>query len=99
MGTAIFMVCCLVLFVVPLVFVSHKVYQDGVVGRMALCGIAFAAATFLLEYFWNGEEYELLPQTVMLTASFTVFLCWHLWRFHNRVVVARRRKMEDTVPG
>lgn len=86
MKQIIFMGCCAVLFVVPLVFVSHRVYQDGVFGRIGLCGISFSAATFLLEWLWNDVEYELMGQTVALALSFTVFLVWHLFRFHCRVV-------------
>lgn len=91
MSTAIFMLCCVVLVVVPIVFVLHKVYQDGFFGRCGLLGIAFAAATFLLEWL-HGEEYVMLPQTVALVVSFTVFLCWHLFRFHSRVVLERKAK-------
>lgn len=92
MSTAIFMACCIVLVIVPPVFVLHQVYQDGVFGRMGLLGISFSAATFLLEWF-SGEDYEMLPQTTFLVASFTVFLCWHLFRFHNRVVLAQKAQL------
>lgn len=89
MKTAIFMACCFVLFVVPIVFVLSKVYEDGLFGRLGLLGIAFSSATFMLE--WSvGQSYEMLPQTVALVASFTLFLCWHLWRFHSRVLRQRQ---------
>lgn len=88
MSESIFMVCCLILVIVPLVFVSSKVYKDGFFGRCGLLGIAFSAATFLLEWL-GGEHYEMLEQTVFLVVSFTVFLCWHLFRFHNRVVMEK----------
>ncbi len=84
MSTLIFMVCCLALVVVPIWFVLHKVYKDGFFGRIGLLGISFFALTFLMEWF-GGEDYEMLPQTVALVASFTVFLCWHLIRFHSRI--------------
>ncbi len=89
MSTAIFMGCCIVLVVVPVVFVMNKVYQDGFFGRCGLLGISFSAATFLMEWF-TGESYEMLWQTTFLVLSFTVFICWHLFRFHNRIVLARR---------
>lgn len=81
--------CCAVLMVVPVVFVLHKVYEDGFFGRCGLLGISFTSATFLLEW-WSGEEYQMLPQTVALVLAFTVFICWHLIRFHIRIVLARR---------
>ena len=83
---AIFFSACAVLVVVPMTFVCHDVYQDGVFGRAGLLGIAFSAATFLLEAAFGESEYQIMPQTVMLTSSFAVFLCWHLWRFHRRVL-------------
>lgn len=86
MMNAIFLGSCFVLVVVPLVFVVHSVYQDGFFGRIGLLGIAFFSATYLLEWFFGDEEYEMSPQTVMLVACFAIFLCWHLFRFHRRVL-------------
>lgn len=81
----LFLLACSVLFVVPVVFVTHSVYEDGFFGRIGLLGISFAAATFILEWF-GGEEYEVLPQTVMMATAFALFLVWHLFRFHRRVL-------------
>ena len=89
-STAIFMICCAILTIVPVVFVVNKVYQDGLIGRMGLLGISFFAATFLLE-FLAGAEYEMLWQSTFLVLSFTVFLCWHLFRFEMRCMVQRLR--------
>ena len=105
MKQVIFMLCCVVLFVVPLIFVASKVYQDGVFGRIGLSGISFFAATFLLERF-TGTDYEISGQMLALVASFTIFICWHLIRFHSRVVLARlasrgeveRRRLHDAAP-
>lgn len=85
---AVFLVACIVLLVVPLVFVAHNVYQDGFFGRVGLLGIAFSAATYIGEWML-GTEYEILPQTVLMVVAFAIFLCWHLWRFHRRVLLAR----------
>ena len=85
----LFLAICAVLVVVPLFFVSHRVYKDGIAGRAGLLGIAFAAATFLLESL-AGTEYEMLPQTVLLSGSFAVFLIWHLFRFHRRVICGKQ---------
>ena len=91
--TYLFLASCLVLVVVPVVFVVHDVYEDGLVGRIGLLGISFSAATFLLEWA-GGSEYEMLPQTAMLTAFFTLFLVWHLFRFHRRVLRERWTTVE-----
>lgn len=82
---ALFVVSCVVLFVVPIIFVTHNVYKDGFFGRVGLLGVAFSSATYLGEWL-TGTVYEILPQTVMMVASFAVFLCWHLLRFHRRVL-------------
>ena len=90
MSTVIFMVCCIVLVVVPLYFVANQVYQDGLIGRCGLLGISFFSATFPME--WAvGAKYEMMWQSTLLVLSFTVFLCWHLCRFHSRVLMERRR--------
>ena len=88
----IFLVACAVLFIVPLIFVVNDVYEDGFFGRVALLGISFSSATFLLEMA-NGQDYDMLPQTVVLTASFALFILWHLARFHMRVL--RKQKQHD----
>lgn len=90
MKEILFFACCFVLAVVPFVFVCNKVYKDGVFGRMALLGISFAAACFLVERFWLGVRYEVLPLNVMLICAFTVFLVWHLVRFHARVLTTKK---------
>lgn len=85
----IFFTSCTVLCVIPVWFVVNKVYEDGLVGRISLLGISFAAVTFLLENFFGDDNYEILPQTVMLVTFFAVFLCWHLFRFHRRILKQR----------
>lgn len=83
-----FLFACAVLVVVPLYFVIHSVYEDGVFGRIGLCGVSFSAATYLLEYF-DGGEFEVMPQTILIVSSFAIFLTWHLFRFRRRVVCKR----------
>lgn len=87
LALAAFLAACLILFVVPLVFVLHGVYEDGLIGRIFLLGISFSAATFLMEWFLGDEEYEVLPQTVLMTVAFAGFLVWHLFRWHRKVVL------------
>ena len=80
-----FLIACSILFVVPLIFVTHNVYQDGVFGRIGLLGISFSSSLFLMEA-TVGVQYDILPQTVFLAWAFAVFLVWHLFRFHCRVL-------------
>ena len=90
----VFLTSCAILFVIPLLFVYHSVYEDGLIGRCFLLGMSFGAATFLMEIGF-GEQYDMLPQTVFLVACFAGFLCWHLFRFHTRVL----RKKRDEAMG
>lgn len=85
-----------VLFFVPLFFVLNKVYQDGVVGRIALLGVSFGAAGLLLQI-WASPPREYSGAGVFLVCMFAVFICWHLWRFHRRVL-RRERDPEKTWP-
>lgn len=82
----LFMLACAVLFVVPIIFVWHSVYEDGLVGRISLCGISFSAATYLIEWLLGDTEYVISLQRLMFVSSFATFICWHLWRFHRRVL-------------
>ena len=98
MSTVVFMMCCAVLVAVPLYFVSHRVYKDGVFGRIGLCGISFFASTFLMEWA-TGEEYQMMWQSTLLVLSFTVFLTWHLVRFHLRYVLEQRSSSRPATAG
>lgn len=82
---AIFLISCSVLTAVPLYFVWHRVYEDGLFGRLSLLGISFMAFTFVIEWI-EGEGFEVLPQTALFFAFVAVFLTWHLIRFHRRVI-------------
>lgn len=84
MKEIIFLAACVVLAVVPAVFIVYRVYEDGICGRAGLGGVVIAAATILLEAA-AGREYDPAPQVVLLIASFAVFAAWHLIRFHLRV--------------
>ena len=88
MSYALFLASCAVLFVVPLAFVLHDVYEDGVIGRGALLSISFCAAAFIGEAAF-GVAFYMPPPAVALVASFAVFLVWHLFRFHRRVLKKR----------
>ena len=93
---AIFLAACFFLFLIPLYFVMHKVYEDGLIGRIGLLGISFSAAAFILSWMDNSDwpvfPYELAPQDVMMVVAFAVFLVWHLLRFHRRVVMQKKIK-------
>ncbi len=91
----IFTIACIVLFVVPPLFVWHQVYQDGLFGRLGLLGISFFAFLVLGETV-GGESYGTSPEVALLVASFALFLVWHLFRFHSRVLKIRRADPANT---
>ena len=97
-----FLVSCVVLFFVPVWFVAHEVYDDGLFGRIGLLGIASAAAMFLLEA-WDETAFAVPPKAVLLTASIAWFLVWHMLRFHGRVRLGwfgkDRRRCHDQRSG
>lgn len=91
MKQAVFLGGCTVLAVVPFLFVLNKVYNDRVVGRLALLGISFAAWTFIFNSI-NGVSYaDIPPQFVMLVVSAAVFMAWHYLRFYWRIVGWQRQ--------
>lgn len=92
----LFMAACVVLATVPAYFVWHRVYKDGVFGRIGLLGISFAACSFLWEWLVNGVQYDVLALNLMLVWAFTIFLVWHLFRWHRNVL--RRQKHLHSIP-
>jgi len=72
-------------------FIWHDVYEDGIIGRAALCGICGFAFMIGLQIV-TGTEFNPVPETAWLIFSFSVFLTWHLFRFHGRIL--RQRKGE-----
>lgn len=85
----LFIIAVAVLFVVPPIFVWHRVYDDGVFGRLGLSGISFFAFVILAEAILGRQVYQTSGEVAGLVAGFAVFLVWHLVRFHMRVVLRR----------
>jgi hypothetical protein len=91
-------ISCSVLFVVPLYFVIHSVYKDGVFGRASLLSISFFSAGILGEAA-VGTGFYAPPIFVLLISSFAVFLVWHLFRFNARVLNEHRRTQTPARPA
>lgn len=85
----LFIAAVAVLFVVPPIFVWHRVYDDGVFGRLGLAGISFCSFVILAEATLGRQVYHTSGEVAGLVAAFAVFLVWHLVRFHMRVVLKR----------
>jgi len=92
----IFAISTVVLFVVPVVLVWKREYDDGLVGRIALVGLSFSSFIFGLKVFGMGLFHP-WPETVLLLTSCATFMAWHLWRFTRRLKreeQAREGKLE-----
>lgn len=94
MKSHLMVVACVALFLVPLYFIACKVYRDGIFGRIALGLIAFLAGARLVDLY-HGSDIDVLWETVLMYMAFAIFLTWHLFRFHNRVI---RRMMPTDQP-
>jgi len=81
----IFVVSVLILFIVPVLFVWNEVYDDGLIGRVALVGISFSSFIFAGKIISVGITHP-WPEAVLMMASFAIFLLWHLMRFHRRIL-------------
>lgn len=96
MKMAIFWLSVMVMATVPLFFVMHRVYKDGIVGRSALLGISFFSTLYLLDASIGRRQYDVSWIGVGLATSVAAFLVWHLWRFHSRVL---RKESAQYPPG
>lgn len=84
MKLALFYIACVVLIVVPPIFMVYRAYNDRLFGRAALIGMTLAAWAFMLSVA-DDKNPDPPPQAVLLVCSFAVFLVWHLYHFHRRV--------------
>lgn len=89
--TTVLFIALLFTFVVPLVFIWHDVYDDGIIGRIALGVIAlmsFIGMALILDGHKVCDPHDtVIPLALAwLAVAFAVFVTWHLMRFHRRVL-------------
>lgn len=90
-ASVVFAVICAALVGIPLAFIFHNVYEDGLIGRIGLSGVSGTSAVFLLVWFDHYEWplfpfWNMVPLFVVQSAFYALFLIWHLFRFHRRVL-------------
>lgn len=110
---------CAILIIVPSWFIAHRVYDDGIVGRIALSAIILAAVAIVAQamagYFdawwaspawpafrgadYSDAGYNVAREEAALVMAFAVFITWHLWRFHRRVVRQTRQATPPRTPA
>lgn len=76
----IVIVSCLIILAVSIYLALCQKYEDGIIGNMALGGMAGSTAWPLTEMY-NGVDYDFAPTTVLLYASVAAFMARHLYRF------------------
>jgi hypothetical protein len=90
---------CIPLVIVPPLFIYNNVYKDGIVGRLGLVCISVSAAFVWLNHIFAENDTNFpLALLAMLAASFAVFLVWHLFRFHSRVVRQTQKRQMVEAP-
>src|SRR5690242_1392051 len=83
----IFYATCTVLATVPMYFIFHRVYKDGLIGKLGLMGISLTAWSYIFDLASLERDYPYLSnRQLMWVFMFAVFLVWHLFRFHRRVL-------------
>ena len=69
-----------ILFVSLYLALCHN-YDDGIVGHIALAGMALSSAAPLYEAY-EGADYDFVPTTALMYAAVAVFMARHAYRFH-----------------
>ena len=85
----------LVSLVVAYVFISHSVYDDGLIGRIGLAGIGGTSALVVMQAVF-GQGLIIQPVVALQAGAFAGFLVWHLTRFHSRILKQRKADPEKT---
>lgn len=87
MGYVITILALVSIFATCLYLVFNRKYEDGIVGRGALAGLALAATVYLLGII-SGVHLMTGPEELMLW-SVAVFLLRHAYRFHRYMTTGR----------
>lgn len=107
----VFYLACVVLLVVPICFIRHKVYKDGIGGRIALVLIVICAFAILGQagttYYdawvegrsFSSAGYHVEWEEALLVAGFALYASWNLYRFKRRLDKQLVGSAEETWPG
>lgn len=75
------LVCATIVALVAVTLILHQEYEDGLVGRLGLCGICLGAIVRGSEIAALGAAVAVPPVGVLIWISLAVFLSRHLYRF------------------
>ena len=68
------------IFALSLFLMWHRIYEDGIIGRLALIAMAGGAFIALLQNL-NGEGYIFNPVSVTMQTGVALFMLRHTYRF------------------
>lgn len=77
----IYALSCLMIAIISIFLATHCKYEDGLVGRIALAGMAIGGLVVFSEWAWDGRTYEVNGATLLITMSCAAFMTRHAYRF------------------
>lgn len=82
MVTIIVLASAGVILCVSLYLALCRNYDDGIIGHVALAGMALSSAAPLYEAY-EGADYDFMPTTALMYAAVAVFMARHAYRFNR----------------
>ena len=82
MVTIIVLASAGVILFVSLYLALCRKYDDGIVGHIALAGMALSSAAPLYEAY-EGADYDFVPTTALMYAAVALFMARHAYRFNR----------------
>lgn len=82
MVTIIVLASAGVILFVSLYLALSRNYDDGIIGHVALAGMALSSAAPLYEAY-EGADYDFMPTTALMYAAVAVFMARHAYRFRK----------------
>lgn len=77
----LYLVAAAAILLCAVFLVFHCQYEDGVIGRAALAVLALAELIVLMEWYHEGQAYEVLPTTYAVQIAVALFMLRHVYRF------------------
>lgn len=79
----LYFVCSLIIGVISVYLASHKKYEDGVLGKLFLAGLAITSGVIFWQVAFDGVSYEPQPTTEAIFLFISLFFIRHLYRFNK----------------
>lgn len=66
---------------VSMFLVMHSQYEDGIFGRLALIVLIFSNGLIVADWWIDGSEWEIRPNTLATQIAMALFMLRHAYRF------------------